>query len=87
MSNLYFVDGDFSYAEMLDAEQAGMVLAALRAAANRTTDPAVARELARQITEVSEWIEELAEEAAAEAAEEAAIEHASALFADRLAGR
>jgi hypothetical protein len=86
MGNLYFLGGDFSYVEMLDAAQAAMVLAGLRAAANRTTDPAVARDLARQIAEINEWVDQLAEEAAAAAVEDAAAEHAAALFADRMLG-
>ena len=84
MSNTYSIDE--YWVENLDADQAAAVLAGLRAQAGRTGDPARKELLACQIREVSEWIEFLAEEAAAAAAEDAAIEHASALFADHLAG-
>ena len=86
MSNTYYIDGDEYWVENLDADQAAAVLAGLHAQAGRTGDPARKALLACQIREVSEWIEFLAEEAAAAAAEDAAIEHASALFADHLAG-
>jgi hypothetical protein len=86
MSNTYYIDGDEYWVENLDADQAAAVLAGLHAENVRTSDPARKALLAAQIREVSEWIEFLAEEAAAEAAQEAAIEHAAALFADRLAG-
>lgn len=86
MSNTYYLDGDEYWVENLDADQAAAVLAGLHAQAGRTRDPQRQELLAYQIREVSEWIEFLAEEAAAAAAEDAAIEHASALFADHLAG-
>ncbi|MDA0250721.1 MAG: hypothetical protein O2892_07680 [Actinomycetota bacterium] len=86
MSNLYFIDGDDYYVEMLDADQAAAVLAGLKAESFCTADPERKELLAVQIREVSEWIGFLADEADAAAAEDAAIEHASALFADHLAG-
>ena len=86
MSNTYYLGGEEYWVENLDGEQAAAVLAGLHADTARTTDSVRKTLLAAQIREVSEWIEFLAEEAAAEAAEEAAIEHAAALFADRLAG-
>lgn len=86
MSNTYYLDGDEYWVENLDADQAAAVLAGLKAASTRATDPDRKTLLGYQIREVSEWIEFLAEEAAEAAAADAAIEHAAALFADHLAG-